>query len=173
MRRSCLPAMTDKDHLLNQAISSPLCFQRDIFTNKEAAMTLQLSGEGTIADVQDSFNKEYPYLRIDFFRLSEGRLASAIRQKLPRTTPLRSAGIQRDGELDISSGLTVAALESAFKSRFKANVQVCRKSGSIWLETTMTDSWTLKQQNDHGRELSEPNQLSVAKAKTDLAAGNE
>jgi hypothetical protein len=35
-------------------------------------------------------------------------------------------------------------------------VQVSRKSGTLWLETTMTDSWTLGQQNEHGRELSTP-----------------
>jgi len=47
-------------------------------------------------------------------------------------------------------------LEKSFYDRFDMLVQVSRKSGSIWLETTMTDNWTLKQQNDHGRELSEP-----------------
>jgi hypothetical protein len=31
---------------------------------------------------------------------------------------------------------------------------VFRKSGNLWLETTMTDDWTLQQQNDHGYEIS-------------------
>jgi hypothetical protein len=32
--------------------------------------------------------------------------------------------------------------------------QVYRKSGKIWLETTVTDSWTLEEQNKQGESLS-------------------
>ena len=52
--------------------------------------------------------------------------------------------------------MTVGELEKLFRERFGANIQVSRKSGTLWLETTMTDNWTLKQQNEHGRELSSP-----------------
>jgi hypothetical protein len=37
---------------------------------------------------------------------------------------------------------------------FGVPVQILRKSGKIWLETTMTDHWTLLQQNQHGEEIS-------------------
>lgn len=117
-------------------------------------MILRLNREDTVEQVQDRFNRVYPYLKIDFFRLSEGRLAAEVRQKVARSASLRSAGLRRDGEIRIDDTMTVAEMEREFKRLFNANVQVSRKSGSIWLETTMTDSWTLRQQNDRGKELS-------------------
>jgi len=49
--------------------------------------------------------------------------------------------------------MTVAELEKMITEKYGMNVQVVRRSGNIWLETTMTDDWTLQQQNDHGREI--------------------
>jgi len=117
-------------------------------------MILRLSRENTVEEVQNRFNQAYPYLKIDFFKLSEGRLSSEVRHKIPKTALLQAAGLRRDGELRIDDSMTVAEMEKAFKKLFNANVQVSRKSGSIWLETTMTDSWTLRQQDDRGKELS-------------------
>ncbi len=117
-------------------------------------MILRLSREDTVEEVQDRFNQAYPYLKIDFFRLSEGRLAAEVRQKIAKSALLRTAGLRRDGEIRIDDSMTVAEMEKEFKRLFNANVQVSRKSGSIWLETTMTDSWTLRQQDDRGKELS-------------------
>lgn len=61
---------------------------------------------------------------------------------------------RNSGEIFLSDELTVAGLEKLFVETYGLNAQVFRKSGNVWLETTMTDNWTLKQQNDHGRELS-------------------
>ena len=47
--------------------------------------------------------------------------------------------------------------EKIFKDQFSLAVQVFRRSGNLWLETTMTDNWTLRQQNEHGREISTDN----------------
>jgi len=69
---------------------------------------------------------------------------------------LIAAGLKKSGELELNDEMTVGELENSFLEKFWLNVQVSRRSGNLWLETTMTDKWTLKQQNDHGRELSEP-----------------
>lgn len=50
---------------------------------------------------------------------------------------------------------TVQALEKQMEESFGLHVQVFRRSGNIWLETTVTDEWTLEFQNEQGRELSE------------------
>lgn len=59
-----------------------------------------------------------------------------------------------NGEVEISEEMKVIDLEKLLKDKYSLAVQVFRKSGNLWLETTMTDNWTLKQQNNHGRELS-------------------
>jgi hypothetical protein len=119
-------------------------------------MIIEVKKNKTIADVQDKFSQFYPFLKLDFYKNINGRLGSVIRQKLIKTTLLNATGNQKEGYLAMTDSLTVGQLEELFYDRFGMTVQVSRKSGTLWLETTMTDSWTLKQQNEHGRELSTP-----------------
>jgi hypothetical protein len=116
-------------------------------------MKLYISQNRAISEVQQDFNKEYPFLKIEFYKNSEPGFA---RRHLANSMMVRAAGLMRSGELDINDTMTVGYLENILKERFGLHVQVSRRSGTLWLETTMTDNWTLKQQNDHGRELSEP-----------------
>ena len=119
-------------------------------------MVLQILKTRSVGDVQQDFSREYPYLRIDFFKNVDGKLGSLIKQRLSRTAKLSSSGRLKEGELEIYDEMTVGHLEKTFRERFGINMQVSRKSGPVWLETTVTDKWTLKQQNEHGRELSVP-----------------
>jgi hypothetical protein len=49
--------------------------------------------------------------------------------------------------------MSVADLEKAFMNKFGLLTQVFRRSGNIWLETSITDGWSLRQQNALGREI--------------------
>lgn len=118
-------------------------------------MRLKVTKNKTVGDLQAEFNAIYPYLKIDFYKLVHGKPGLAIRQKLPKTALLYAGENIADDELDIPDTLTVGQLEKSFYDRFHMNIQVARRSGAVWLETTITDGWTLKQQNDHGKELSE------------------
>jgi hypothetical protein len=62
--------------------------------------------------------------------------------------------IKIEGDLVFSESTKVRELENDLREGFHLNAQVFRRSGNIWLETTMTDKWTLKQQNEHGKEIS-------------------
>jgi len=64
-----------------------------------------------------------------------------------------STSKKMEGELLIDDVMTVSDLESTFRNQFGLAAQVFRRSGNIWLETSITNGWTLKQQNDHGREI--------------------
>ena len=50
--------------------------------------------------------------------------------------------------------MTVANLENDFDAIYGLAVHVFRKSGKVWLETTVTDNWTLEEQNRQGELLS-------------------
>lgn len=125
-------------------------------------MRMQLAKNKTISDVCQEFNSAYPFLRIDFYKYAQGTPRSAVNQKLNRSATLINAGIRGEGELEIIETMTVRELEQNFLNKFGLYVQVSRKSGSLWLETTISDNWILKQQNDHGRELSEPVKKDMA-----------
>ena len=59
------------------------------------------------------------------------------------------------GTLRISSHMTIAKLKEEFKNNFDIDVRVLRKSGNSWLATTLTENWTLEQQNNLGEKLSD------------------
>lgn len=118
-------------------------------------MILYISSYKTISEIQEEFNAAYPFLKIEFYQTA-GKPGLAARQKLNKTSSLAIAGMRAEGELEINDSMTVGQLEKTFRDKFGITVQVSRKSGTLWLETTMTDNWTLQQQNGHGKELSEP-----------------
>lgn len=124
-------------------------------------MILYISSYKTISDIQEDFNAAYPFLKIEFYQTA-GKPGLAGRQKLNKTSSLATTGMRAEGELEINDTMTVGQLEKTFRDKFGITVQVSRKSGTLWLETTMTDNWTLKQQNGHGKELSEPLQKNNA-----------
>jgi hypothetical protein len=118
------------------------------------AQTLYLSPRKHIYELQQEFAAFYPYLRLDLFHHQHSDITGRPVKIIARSSLLEAAGLKEEGSMDISDIMTISELESSMKEKFGLIVQVIRQSGSIWLETTMTDDWTLKQQNDHGRELS-------------------
>jgi len=113
---------------------------------------LKVRKDRLVGDIQEDFNSAFPFLKIEFYK----RAGDTGRQAIGKTVPLAIAGLMQEGILKVDDNMSVGELEHIFCDQYGANVQVSRKSGSLWLETTMTDKWTLKQQNDHGRELSTP-----------------
>ena len=115
-------------------------------------MLLHLSPSRPISEFQEEFTQIYPYLKLEFY---ERTGSGAGRVHLSHALTLKHAGLRHPGTIDLFNSMTVAELEKKLRDEFSLNAQVCRKSGSLWLETSFTDKWTLGQQNNHGKELSE------------------
>ena len=119
-------------------------------------MNLRIAPNRLISDLQKEFNNAFPFLKIEFFQNRNKQLpAFTFRQMIPQNKQIvegQTAII--DGDIEVSPGMKVKDLEKIFKDQFLLAVQVFRRSGNLWLETTMTDEWTLEQQNEHGREIS-------------------
>ena len=111
----------------------------------------------TIGQIQADFNQAFPFLKLEFF----------IRKNIPkRTLSLRdrvdpgiriggNAVLEEKSALEVNSGMKVSELERKFFELFGLSAQVYRKSGRAWIETTLTDDWSLEMQNTEGRELSD------------------
>lgn len=121
-------------------------------------MTINISEKLQLNDVQKEFNALFPYLKIEFFKKSHGIDKPSPAQKmLTHSIAINEARTSRqEGFLELWPEMTVAELEQSFWTKYGLSVQVFRKSGNLWLETTMTDKWTLSQQNIHGLEISTP-----------------
>lgn len=108
-----------------------------------------------IETIQKEFHLNFPYLKLEFFsRQHKPGTGSPRKQKLNEKTLGECRTIHKKGNIFISPAMTVNDLEQAFSSMYGLNVQVFRKSGKVWLETTATDAWTLEEQNRQGEELS-------------------
>lgn len=119
-------------------------------------MRLQISPNRLVSDVQKEFNSAFPFLKIEFFRNKAYQQSEIpVYQMVPPNQKIGS--IQKvitDGDLDINGDMKVKDVEKLFNLQFSLLAQVFRRSGNLWLQTTMTDNWTLAQQNEHGREIS-------------------
>ena len=108
-----------------------------------------------ISEIQHQFNEVFPFLRLNFYRYAKTSPGFDRNNKtLPATTRLRAAGLTKAGEVELKEDMLVSELEQQLSNDYGLSVQVLRRSGTVWLETTMTDSWTLGQQNQHGHEIS-------------------
>lgn len=120
-------------------------------------MKISINGTNTLESVQKQFNLGFPFLKIEFFtephskgKPTSGKLMLSSKKQIRECT---KANV--DVVLDVEKDLTVFELEELFEDSFGLHIQVFRKSGRIWLETTATDDWTLHYQNEEGKELSE------------------
>lgn len=108
-----------------------------------------------LSEIQKDFNTIFPYLKLEFFRQKNSIPAGNPKNTLVSGDyALKPAKSGSDEEIQVDEDMKVALLESLFLEKFGIAAQVLRKSGSTWLGIRMTDDWTLKRQNDTGRELS-------------------
>jgi hypothetical protein len=108
-------------------------------------------------EIQQMFCNKFPHLSLEFFEIphKEGE-ASDIKRKFDSN--LKLDDIRKEGsfgKISIHGNLKTSSLESLFESEFGIHVQVLRKSGNVWLQTTATDSRTLSEQEEEGKEASE------------------
>jgi len=118
-------------------------------------MKIRITPTRLISEVQEEFNALFPYLKLEFFRsrgYQSGPVANHIIPHNRRIGDCQAA--ITDGTIEINKNMKVKELEKIFKDLFRLNVQVFRRSGNLWLQTTMTDEWTLQNQNEHGMEIS-------------------
>ncbi|MDP3928486.1 MAG: hypothetical protein Q8R57_05650 [Bacteroidota bacterium] len=121
-------------------------------------MNLLINNSKTIANIQDDFQSLFPYLKIEFFKAQhQSGEPSAKEHVISGSLTLQELNPSLvSGEIEVISGLKVGELEQLFAEKFGLSVQVFHKSGSVWLQTTRTDNWTLTEQNRHAEEKEHP-----------------
>ncbi len=121
-------------------------------------MKLEIGQDKNLQSVKDSFNRAFPYLKLEFFRKPHHETEGSPRSQLIEGN-IRMGDINptiREGNIIINETDTVNRLEQAFRESYGLSIQVFRKQDNIWIETTRTDSMTLAEQNEKGKEASLP-----------------
>ena len=114
-------------------------------------------GSMSLLTLKGAFSVHFPYLKWEFFYTHHEKQEGSPKKEMV-TTNLRMEQLNpsiQGGILQFHSETTVHELEEMIWQQCGIDVQVFRKSGTIWLETTVTDQWTLAFQNEQGKELSE------------------
>lgn len=106
-----------------------------------------------VSEIKKAFNSEFPYLKIEFFKKKHKALQGSLKKDVITDDFVISAPSGAH-DIIISEDMLVSEFEKQFADKLKLSAQVFRKSGRSWLETTFTDSWTLRKQNEEGLELS-------------------
>ena len=111
-----------------------------------------ISDDKTLREIQVAFSEKFPSLKIEFYaeahNVGEGSPARALLDVDQTLASVRS--VHTSGDLSIDGHKLVKTLERDFLEKYGLNVQVFRKSGDVWLQTTSTDDWSLADQNNRG-----------------------
>lgn len=120
-------------------------------------MEMIIEKSKTLHEVQEAFHSLFPYLKLEFYKGEHLQAVGSAKQDTLESH-LSITDVQQkneEGSLSIQGSMSVAALEQAFQETFGLSVQVFRKSGTTWLQTTTSDSWTLNEQNQKALEKHE------------------
>lgn len=119
-------------------------------------MKLQIDAETKIRDVQKKFTEVYPFLKVEFYKEPHAeKKVSALKDRIsPDKIISEQVKSFKAESIDINRHRTVAALEKEFYEKLGVAMQVSRKSGNIWIETSKTDDKTLRTQNQLGKTMS-------------------
>lgn len=117
-------------------------------------MDLTIKPNMTIAEVQEQFTARYPHLKLEFYSKAHNpQEGTPDRFKLDADNTIDEVTGERVvGEVSLHGNMKTETLEETFENELGLYVQVFRKSGNLWLQTTKTDSWTLAEQERSAAE---------------------
>ncbi|WP_235296427.1 hypothetical protein [Portibacter marinus] len=116
---------------------------------------MEITTHKTTEQIKTEFQTIFPNLKIEFYRKKhETYQGSKDELKINQDMELEKLNpMLLNGEIDIDSEMTVAELENAFENKFGLHIQVYRKSGEQWMQTSITDHWTLAKQEMKSEDL--------------------
>jgi hypothetical protein len=125
-------------------------------TIKNSRMEIIINDSLTISEFQKAFSSEFPYLKIEFFD-APYKAEKALPKSKMYSHERKIGSIRKqheEGRLVVTSQEKVSDIELELWKKYGLSAQIFRRSGNVWIETSLTDSWSLEQQNREGFELS-------------------
>ena len=119
-------------------------------------MKITINDRRKILAIQEEFNIVFPYLKLEFFSKPHKPGGASAKKFVKHSSKTlgECRTVHNNGKITITPNMTVTDLEQNFGDVYGLGVQVFRQSGKAWLETTVTDGWTLEEQNCQGEALS-------------------
>lgn len=119
-------------------------------------MKLTIAPSKTIGQIQDQFATFFPNLKPVFFtkphKAYKGSHAKFIVSDRDTLLSSLSPDVPESAELLLELEMPVWQLERLFENEYGLHVQLFRRSGNTWLETSVTDDLTLEQQEKKAQD---------------------
>lgn len=118
-------------------------------------MKIHIDNDTTTTQVKEKFSRTYPFLKLEFYTKAhaEGEASAKIDLIGDELSIGEIRKVNVEGDFVFTPADTVNFVEQGFENKYGIHVQVFRKSKGLWLETTTTDDWSLKEQNETGQEM--------------------
>lgn len=112
---------------------------------------MKITKEKTLKEIKDSFTSSYPGLKIEFYNNKhDGYQGSCAQNQYDDCLTIVEINSKKDGEIILNDTDTVKEIEQKFENLFGLHIQIFRRSKELWLQTSITDDWTLAMQNRKG-----------------------
>lgn len=119
-------------------------------------MEITINKTTTLGSIKSLFNAHWPHLKLVFFTKphSEHRGTGAKFMIDDDTLTVSQAqpAFKESISITVYGGMTVWEFEQMFEKDLGLHVHVFRRSGNIWLESTVSDDLTLAQQESKGKQ---------------------
>ncbi len=115
-------------------------------------MQLLINETSLAEDVKKIFTACYPFLKIELYKRAFNDTKSKKETVAWHLPLLHQAKNISKTSINIEKNKTVAELENDFLM-IGLRAEVFRRSGNVWVETSLTTNWTLQQQNAEAEEI--------------------
>jgi hypothetical protein len=115
-------------------------------------MKLQITPTKTLKDIQNQFHEHFPLLKIEFFKKPHRPEEPSAKKDVLDSALAISKLTKAKGEIRVTKDTKVSELEQQLQKDFGLFVQVFRKMGNTWVETSRTDEMTLEEQQESAKE---------------------
>ena len=116
-------------------------------------MIIEINPNKKLKDINSAFSNAYPFLKIEFFSKShKWQEPSSVLQLLQQDQTVSEVthSLLCSGFIEIHYWQKTGVIEMMFLQQFNLSVQVYRKNGDNWIQTSGTDELTLEEQNEEG-----------------------
>lgn len=120
-------------------------------------MIIEITDEVKLFEIADMFSKYYPFLKLEFFdQAHQWKEASNEKNILIKSLSVGEVRTSHHPALvEVHFWNKTGTVELSFLHKSGLNVQIYRRFGDKWIQTSGTDELTLEEQNSIGRADSE------------------
>ena len=114
---------------------------------------LKIDKRISVGDFQKEFNTTFPFLKIEFFKPSSNAEGGNYKTASFLTSRDQITSNTNPTTISIDSLTTVAQLKKLLSEKLGLLILIYRKSGSMWIETSLTEDWSLERQNHEAEQM--------------------